>query len=76
MRVASGMKDYNAVNRVYDRFLSVVEPVIIVETVFPLSLHKRKTGAEDAPCAMEILQELSNDMQDAVAKKPMSTAHR
>jgi hypothetical protein len=74
--VASDMKDYDAANRVYDRLLSVVEPGVIVETVLPFALGKRKTGAEDAPCAMEILNELSSDMQDAVDKQDSTACSR
>ena len=39
-------------------------------------LGKRKTGAEDAPCAMEILQELLNDMQVAVEKRDTAASDR
>ena len=46
------------------------------ETVFPLALGKRKTGAEDAPCAQEILQELSRDMHDAVDKHDITACDR
>ena len=74
--LASDMKDYDAVNRVYDRFLSVVETDVIVETLFPLALGKRKTGTEDASCAMEILQELSRDMQDTVDKQDSTSCDR
>jgi len=37
---------------------------------------KRKTGAEDAPCAMEILQELLDDMQIAAEKEDAAASHR
>jgi hypothetical protein len=60
--LVSGMKDYDAVNRVYDRFLSLVEPDVIVETLFPL--------------ALEILQELSRDMQDTVDKQDSTVCDR
>jgi hypothetical protein len=42
--VASGMKDYDAANRVYDRFLSVMEPGVIIETALPLALAKGRRG--------------------------------
>jgi hypothetical protein len=32
---------------------------------FPLALGKRKTGVDDAPSAVEIVQELAHDMQVA-----------
>ena len=70
IQAACRMEDFAPAKRVYDRFLSVVEPGITpVETVFPLVLDKRKTGPEVAPCAMEILQDLFRDMQVAVEKK-------
>ncbi len=43
---------------------------------FPLTLGKRKTGAETAPCAMEILQELSHDMEAAVDKQDIAACDR
>jgi hypothetical protein len=46
-----------------------VEPDIIVETVVLLTICERKSGTEDTPCVMEILQELLCDMQVAVEKK-------
>ena len=77
MTVACIINDYGAASRVYDRFLSVVEPGITpVETVFPLVLGKRKTGAETAPCAVEIVQELSHDMQAAVDTQDISACDR
>jgi hypothetical protein len=58
-------KDYAAGDRVYDRFLSVVEPGCYSQTVLPLELGKRKTGTVHAPCAVQILQEMSRDIQVA-----------
>jgi hypothetical protein len=43
---------------------------------FPLTLGKRKTGAETAPCAMEILQELSHDMEAAVGQEDFTACDR
>ena len=68
MRVECGIHDYAGSKSVYDRFLSMVDPDIIVEPVFRLALDKRKTGSEDAPCVMEILQELLCDMQVVIEK--------
>ena len=39
-------------------------------------LGKRKTGVEDAPSAVEIMQELSDDMQTACDKKDSTAADR
>ena len=36
--------------------------------VFPMALGKRKTGMDDAPSVVEILQELSHDIQVAYDK--------
>ena len=80
MAVACNINDYAAATRVYDRFLSVLEPGEDLPPLdarqFPLTLGKRKTGAETAPCAREILQELSHDMEAAVDKQDITACDR
>jgi hypothetical protein len=77
---ACNINDYAAATRVYDRFLSVLEPGGDLPPLdarqFPLTLGKRKTGAETAPCAMEILQEMSHDMEAAVGKQDITACDR
>jgi hypothetical protein len=77
---ACNINDYAAATRVYDRFLSVLEPggdlPLLDARQFPLTLGKRKTGAETAPCAMEILQELSHDMEAAVGQEDFTACDR
>jgi hypothetical protein len=77
---ACNINDYAAATRVYDRFLSVLQPGADLPPLdarqFPLTLGKRKTGAETAPCAMEILQELSHDMWAAVGQEDFTACDR
>ena len=77
---ACNINDYAAATRVYDRFLSVLQPGADLPPLdarqFPLTLGKRKTGAETAPCAMEILQELSHDMEAAVGQEDFTACDR
>ena len=76
MAFACSINDYAAASRVYDRFLLVLEPGQDLLPIFLLTLYKRKTGSETAPCAVEIMQELSDDMQAAIDKQDIAACER
>jgi hypothetical protein len=56
--------------------MSVLEPGVVSAAALPWALGKRKTGVDDAPSAVEIMQELSDDMRTACDKQDSTAADR
>ena len=79
MQFACSIQDNATADRVYARFMSVLEPGVVSAAAMPwptgqeeegrCPLGKRKTGVADAKSAVEIMQELCDDMQTACDKQ-------
>ena len=69
-------QDHPVSDRVYARFLSEVEPGVANANVFPLDLGKRKTGVDDVPSAVEILQVVTHNMQVLCEKQDHAASER